>query len=986
MEDDEKHWIPLDTRRGRLAVAAITAAAGIAAAAFSLWGRARVGSLTAVLDPVEVLLGKTGDRVATALAFNAVILALTGIGLLGGSLLAMSLIRHRAGRHYAQFGVLAALTIIVAGLAKDTLRLTLPASGTTPFWFGTAGDWETALAMLVVSAQVVAWPIAVIGFGMTVGRSWSWSRAQHALSADDVRPPLALTRRDAPEPTGGAVPRQSRNTSWARGFNVPESEDVLARLQASEPVVGVCLSGGGVRAGSLALGVLQAPAMREKLLGADFVVSVSGGGYIAGAFQQALSDAEHPDAGDWAVVRDPASVLMPGTAEEDFVRRHASYLANTPGQLVHALARIAAHLVITMALVFAPAVAVGVALGLLYRGRITSVNTGSTIAAAVRGALPTSFTWVVIAVAIPLAAAALCALLAWWGVAGKHLRRAAACFSLFALVTAVVTVGIPALIGLAGGIMDGSKTAGQVAATSFWGVLATYAVSLVSIGRVTAARMSKGPSWLHKIASAPGAVLNMLLVVLVLVVATAAWLLLAGGAAAATIDSVQAGDLSVPIGSAVSAVLIVLFAVVIGGFVDETRLSLHPFYRARLASAFAVRRVSRSGVDVAVAYDPETRTSLSKYGRRPVDGERKATFPQVIFAASATIGGARTPAGNNRVSYTFSGDWIGGPEVGYVRAEALERISPKHIERDLTVQGAVAISGGAISASGGGQGSPWYGTLFALSGVRLGAWLPNPAYAIERYREGIDAEDASRNPRIPRKRRIDCLLKELLGPHTHNGPLLQVTDGGFYDNLGLIELLRRRCTEIYSVDASGEVNSAPSTLAHAISLAAEELGVRIDWGPKGVWTASAGTADDTSLPKGMDGLRPRLGESPVLVGTVIYPDECGMPGLTGTIRVARASLWPGLPPDVLTYALGHRAFPNDSTADQWFYDDDYRAYTTLGRAMGDLLATAPAPEQDAAAAVYRGSPTSFSPTTHATSPTMSSIRAIETDSAPETIP
>jgi hypothetical protein len=51
-------------------------------------------------------------------------------------------------------------------------------------------------------------------------------------------------------------------------------------------------------------------------------------------------------------------------------------------------------------------------------------------------------------------------------------------------------------------------------------------------------------------------------------------------------------------------------------------------------------------------------------------------------------------------------------------------------------------------------------------------------------------------------------------------------NGGHYENLGLVELLRRRCRVIYCVDASGDTSLA-QTLAQAASLAYEELGVQI---------------------------------------------------------------------------------------------------------------------------------------------------------------
>jgi hypothetical protein len=114
------------------------------------------------------------------------------------------------------------------------------------------------------------------------------------------------------------------------------------------------------------------------------------------------------------------------------------------------------------------------------------------------------------------------------------------------------------------------------------------------------------------------------------------------------------------------ALLVVLLGA--GFLIDQTRLSLHPFYRTRLASAFAVRRAHMpDGGTGALAYEIEEPTTLSTYGGRP-DG-----FPQVIFVAAAALSGqSRTPPGRRSAAFTMSADYVGGPDVGWVRTSTLE--------------------------------------------------------------------------------------------------------------------------------------------------------------------------------------------------------------------------------------------------------------------------------------------------------------------------
>lgn len=305
-------------------------------------------------------------------------------------------------------------------------------------------------------------------------------------------------------------------------------------------------------------------------------------------------------------------------------------------------------------------------------------------------------------------------------------------------------------------------------------------------------------------------------------------------------------------------------------------------------------------------------------------------FPHVIFAASATLGQDRTPPGKNRVSYTFCANWVGGPDIGYVKTARLEELVPPRLARDLTVQGAVALSGAAIAASLGGQASSWYETLFVISGARLGAWMPNPVFMIDRYREPRSLT----RPALPRIRRMNYLLRELFGVHPADGPLLQVTDGGFYDNLGLLELFRRGCTRIYCVDASGDSPPAASTLAGALTLAKQELGVETTLDDDTWSTATAGSGKPLSPEDPLKALSARLSETGIITGKFSYPDCGPSRGTTGLLVVAKAALWPALPYPLMAYAQDTPIFPHDSTADQWFDDHQYAAYTELGQYLG----------------------------------------------------
>lgn len=213
--------------------------------------------------------------------------------------------------------------------------------------------------------------------------------------------------------------------------------------------------------------------------------------------------------------------------------------------------------------------------------------------------------------------------------------------------------------------------------------------------------------------------------------------------------------------------------------------------------------------------------------------------------------------------------------------------------------------------------------------------MPNPAFIIRHYTGSV----ANKRKRLPRKRRAHYLLFELFGVHRPRAKLLQVTDGGFYDNLGLVELFRRGCTRTYCVDASGDSPPAAATLAGALTLAYQELGVRTTLADNTWSTATAGSGEALQPKDPLAALSTRLSQTGIITGDFVYP-SCKFEGRSGKLIVAKAALWPALLYPLMAYAQDTPTFPHDSTADQWLDDHEYAAYTELGRRLGDAAVDA----------------------------------------------
>jgi hypothetical protein len=215
---------------------------------------------------------------------------------------------------------------------------------------------------------------------------------------------------------------------------------------------------------------------------------------------------------------------------------------------------------------------------------------------------------------------------------------------------------------------------------------------------------------------------------------------------------------------------------------------------------------------------------------------------------------------------------------------------------------AMAISASAIGANMGMYTSPKARFLNALLNLRLGWWFPNPRFP----------DNASRPYSWWR---IHLLWQELMGKTNATSKFVHLSDGGHFENLGIYELLRRRCHIIVASDASEDGELKFGSLAGAIHLARVDLRVEIDF--------NAGAAEQVNR----DGFT---------FVDIIYPDRP-----RGILLYIKPVVVGSTPSDVLTFQRIHKEFPHDSTTDQWFGESQFESYRVLGlkitEAVGKLI-------------------------------------------------
>jgi hypothetical protein len=398
------------------------------------------------------------------------------------------------------------------------------------------------------------------------------------------------------------------------------------------------------------------------------------------------------------------------------------------------------------------------------------------------------------------------------------------------------------------------------------------------------------------------------------------------------------------------AIVVVAF-VAVYLFVGITNLSIHNIYRKRLRRSFGVGRDAEGRL-----YAPHQRDQVT-WDQLP------DTNPELIVCCAherAGIGPGGLPA--DTFTITRREVCIGGYVTPTERY--LARL-PDGMRAERTVAAWMATSGAAFASAMGRMSRGTTNALMAALNIDLGIWLPNPR---------LTSDPRAEFP----KPRYGYLLKEILGWYDDSDRFVFVADGGHWDNLGLVELLRRRCATIICIDATGDDVGRFTTLRQAVELAGLELPeivagfdleglvdlVGIDGGlaPCSVtamrvrYTAPHREDHQPGEPV-VGGLTqrtlPAVGEP---VGDRAVEDledqllEAGAaePGPTGTILYAKAQLATDLDIALRRYAKSDPSFPNFSTARLFLGDDQFRSLVALGRAAGTRLASivdVPAPER-----------------------------------------
>jgi len=350
--------------------------------------------------------------------------------------------------------------------------------------------------------------------------------------------------------------------------------------------------------------------------------------------------------------------------------------------------------------------------------------------------------------------------------------------------------------------------------------------------------------------------------------------------------------------------------------ININKFSLHSIYRNRLIRAYlGASRLKeyhqKRRPNQFTGFDPDDNLQLHELAP-PHHAIRKPFHILNIainLVRSENLAWQQRKAQSFTASPLFCGSW----NLGYRRSRDYGISGQLRKPKAITLGTALAISGAAASPNMGYHSAPAVTFLLAFFNVRLGWWLGNPGEA------GRNTFDRS-CPRIA----VRPLLAETFGLTDAANPYVYLSDGGHFENLGLYEMVLRRCHYIVVSDGSCDTDRSFTDLGNAIRKIRIDLGIDIEI--------------ETELLELEGGAR--MSRAHFALGMIRYDrvDRGAPPGL---LIYLKPSLTGNEPADVTEYANGHQEFPHEPTADQFFDESQFESYRALGFHIADKVFTRP---------------------------------------------
>jgi hypothetical protein len=337
--------------------------------------------------------------------------------------------------------------------------------------------------------------------------------------------------------------------------------------------------------------------------------------------------------------------------------------------------------------------------------------------------------------------------------------------------------------------------------------------------------------------------------------------------------------------------------------IDETSMNL--FYRNRLVRCYlGAARAARKKRHPNLFTGFDFADDFALANLRPQHGYA-GPVPIVNTALNLTGGDNAALEERRAASFFFTPYETGSDRTGVVGTTDMGKF-----RQGVQLGSCVATSGAAASPNMGYHTSAPVAFLLTFFNVRLGLWV--------------------RSPRLPAKGNKQSarwglwyLLKELFATADVKDNYLYLSDGGHFENLGVYELVRRRCRYIIAGDAEQDESLVMEALGGLVRKCRVDFDTEIE-----INTSQIRQVDE-------------LGRSRAhcAVGRIHYKN----PPKDGYLIYLKASLTGDEDSDILQYKAQNPAFPHESTGNQFFGESQFESYRALGQhivtqVFGDGLA------------------------------------------------
>jgi len=241
-------------------------------------------------------------------------------------------------------------------------------------------------------------------------------------------------------------------------------------------------------------------------------------------------------------------------------------------------------------------------------------------------------------------------------------------------------------------------------------------------------------------------------------------------------------------------------------FLNINLMTLHRFYKNRLSRAYSL------GENGSFSFDSDYQPmKLSKLGQL----NEELPYHLINTTLNGRSKSSASQARRGADFFLLSRFYCGSESTGYWPTKNDNNNDPysdvESCNPDLDLPAAMAISGAAVSPNMGTAPLGWARGFLTATNMRLNYWFKKP--------------NGDLNPNYPH---FGYLLNEFKGKLSLELDYLNLSDGGHIENLGIYSLLRRKCKFIIAIDGEADLGMTRSAISRVVRLARQDMNIEIN--------------------------------------------------------------------------------------------------------------------------------------------------------------